>query len=70
VPRGTFSGNIATPTVQNLCATVEDCPDLPRPHGEFKVLIARTFTWSDTKIQQKTEIKNFSCSRLVNDATL
>jgi hypothetical protein len=28
---GTFSGNIATPTVQNLCATVEDCPDLPRP---------------------------------------
>ncbi|PYV60733.1 MAG: hypothetical protein DMG97_14175 [Acidobacteria bacterium] len=41
---GTFSGNIATPTVQNLCATVEDCSDLPRPYGKFNFSIVRTFT--------------------------
>src|SRR6266700_2676168 len=56
-PCGTFSGNIATPTVQNLCATVEDCPDLPR-YAEFYFSIVRTFTGSDTNIQQKTGIKN------------
>ncbi len=43
-PWGTFSGNIATSAVQDLCATVEDCPDLPRPYAEFSFLIARTFT--------------------------
>jgi len=42
-PWGTFSGNIATLTVQNLCATVEDCPDLQRSYGEFNFLIVRTF---------------------------
>ncbi|PYV69492.1 MAG: hypothetical protein DMG97_21760 [Acidobacteria bacterium] len=43
-PWGTFSGNIATPTVQYLCVTVEDCPDLPRHYGEFNFSIVRAFT--------------------------